>query len=174
MKISDIYNKHSEDFTDMEDWCSEQYEQYFSDYFKIQSFLYKKWIRDSSKFTEEELEWIMTDLPLELCEVAEVLNKYRLKRDSIKLQIKSVRNISTNSSEDSTDIDKSDTFYDSLLMIALDSVITRVENQISSSRELIMGAKKIWDRRKSNVTPVQEVVPESENTELPDYTEGMK
>ena len=53
-----------------------------------------------------------------------------------------------------------------VLHAAYVSIVTRVENEQTFAKELIMGAKKVWDSRRSadNSNPVGLVVPE-----LPEY-----
>ena len=51
-----------------------------------------------------------------------------------------------------------------LMNIVYNCVIDKVEHQLSFSKELIMGAKKVWDARKRTEQPV---IPEVNN--LPDY-----
>ena len=51
------------------------------------------------------------------------------------------------------------------MSIIYTAVVTRVEIDIAFSKELIMGARKVWDaRRRSEDAPVGEIPPE-----LPDY-----
>ena len=55
---------------------------------------------------------------------------------------------------------------DEIAVMVYSSLIDRIEGELSFSRELIMGSKKLWDARRSNATnPVAPVVPE-----LPEYT----
>ena len=58
---------------------------------------------------------------------------------------------------------------DKILILAYDNLITRVEKEMSYSRELIMSAKKIYDVRRNTEqsNPVSEV--SSKQNDLPDY-----
>ena len=58
---------------------------------------------------------------------------------------------------------------DKILILAYDNLITRVEKEMSYSRELIMSAKKIYDARRNTEqsNPVSEV--NSKQNDLPDY-----
>lgn len=133
-------------------WCEEIYDKKFSRYFQNIVSLRSRLESKSRSITDEELEAILTSVPIDLFSVAEVLNQFRLSQEVVKLKVKAD--------------EKSDTDHDSMdhilagkiLQASYASVISRVESEISFSRELIMGAKKIWDgRRKAEESnPVNE------------------
>ncbi len=116
---------------------------------------------------------------MKLFSISENLNKVRLEAEVIKLRKKQVKadldkqaaqlvadkELSKDAVKSWVDTELAD--HD-ILLAAYNSLITRVESDISFSKELIMGCKKIWDARKrtEQSNPVSEVVP----SELPSYS----
>jgi len=149
-----------EDFESADNLVGEIYNKYFSRYFKKESDLYDKFRNADNLITDTELEWILISLPLDLKMVANALAQFKQHNEIVKLKIKQ-RKSTKQDNEDGMDEEFK------LMNIIYTSVITRVELEISFSKELIMGAKKVWDaRRSSEMTPVREIVPEQE---LPEY-----
>ena len=181
----------------MDSWCNQIYDSYFGGCYDLMNELSNKIISDKSgfiyvKLSDHELERIITELPMDLYTASESLNKLRLQSEIVRLKYKQVRREIINKAESKVkkilgerynDISKSEfmeivdreareeIFENELLIKAYDSVIARADNERSSCRELIMGAKKIWDsRRKSEESnPIGEV-----NTDLPDYKDVAK
>ena len=156
---------------DVASWCENQYDKIFSQYFDNVSDLYLRLTKTKTKITDEELEWVLTFLPLQLIAVSEDLSLYKLNNNNLKIYIKkleleSAHNSTAKTVTESKDIAYLDSASYRMLSNAYASVITRVENQINFSRELIMSAKKIWDSRKSTMeaSPINSV-----NVELEDY-----
>ena len=136
---------------------------------------------DIHPITDEELEYILTTFPLELFVISEQLNKIRLNSEVVKLKNKeTIEKLRNDAIAEATTqglnktqtneyvshvLNRSMVEYE-VLLSAYNSIITRVENEQTFSKELIMGAKKVWDaRRNTDLTnPVGEVVPE-----LPEY-----
>lgn len=153
-------------------WCNEIYDTQFSSYFEEERELYGRLKCKDRPITDEELSQILTIAPLNLFSVAEHLNKLRLRQEVIKLKNKQKKADIIKMSLEKTDTKKSAeanllTLEDELLSTAYSSIITRVENEISFTRELIMSAKKLWDarRRTESVNPVSEVnAPEDGST----------
>ena len=115
---------------------------------------------EESPINHTELEWILIELPMELFTLAESLNQLRLEYDIFKLEEKDLTKKSKKDSElGSTELELNRL---RAMISVYSAVITRVENEISYSKELIMGAKKIWDRYRAAEAsnPVGEVVPE--------------
>ena len=156
--ISNALESLQEDFKAADNLVDEIYNKYFASYFKKESSMYTRFKDSDVPINDTELSWIITALPMELFAVSNALAQFKQHNEIVKLKIKQRKN-----SENSDGLDEE---Y-KLMTIIYTSVITRVEQEISFSKELIMGAKKIWDaRRKSEqVVPVSEV-----NVELPDYT----
>lgn len=137
------------------------YTKYFGSYFLIQQELYQRVQDQSRPITDAELEKVLTELPLELIDVAESYAKFQLGEEVIKLRFK----------EESAD-KTSDAYKEYELMSKIYGAVNeRVHRQISFSRELIMSCKKIWDRRRDtdNANPVGPV-----DTTLPEYKEPNK
>lgn len=155
----------------------EIYENMFLECFEHVRNLAKRMRSNVVPIKDEELQWILVTLPLELFTVSESLNKLRLELELTKLDVKdcisSMRAYSKNDSD--SDVSHLNEILRNLQQdVAIyTSVIQRVENEISFSRELIMGAKKVWDSRRNSEAsnPVSEVVV---TPELPDYEPGTK
>ena len=156
-----IAEEYHEDMQTMSRWCDELYEQKFASHFSKMRELYSKLkLESGTTITDPELEWAITSFPLELFTVSESLNAVRLDYEMVKLKNKDKR---------SKVSDRGDLLENDIILAAYASVITRVENEISFSREFIMGAKKVWDsRRRVEKPPIDEVVPRTQ-VDLPDY-----
>ena len=118
---------------------------------------------------------------MELFSVAELLNKLRLQVEVIKLNNKEqIESIKSQMKEEGAQLELTKTEIQEcinqriasqmlefeVLLSVHNTVISRVENEQTFSKELIMGAKKVWDSRRSaeNSNPVKEVIPD-----LPEY-----
>ena len=159
-----IQSEYQDDMSHMQAWCDMIYQQQFASYFSTMRDLYDK--LKFSTISDSELEWAITSFPLELFKVSEALNSVRLNHEMVKLKNKEKR---------SKVADKSDMLENDILLAAYSSIITRVENEISFSREFIMGAKKVWDarRRAEASNPIGEVVPQTQ-IDLPNYMPDNK
>lgn len=176
-----IDSEYGEDIKAVDDWCEEIYTAKFSSCFAEVRNLYKKLSSKTHPITDDELEWVLTAFPLELFTISEELQKLKLKQEVVKLKNKEKRTEILKTFEDSklTATAKKDQAdlqmveYD-ILLTALNSVISRVENELTFSREFIMGSKKIWDARKrtETVNPIQEMNPSI--PDLPNYTMSDK
>lgn len=180
-KIEDVLATYDEDMKGVENWCNELYESRFSTYFQEIRTLYNTLSDKQEQISDTILEQILTDIPLSLFTVSERLNTLRTNCEVGKLKMREhealVRQTLFDEYTKDCGYSKSDipamvrdsVINDQIVIVALNGVINRVENEISFSRELIMSAKKIWDRRKNteNVNPVGPVVPEY--FDLPDY-----
>lgn len=185
--LGDILNEYADDLQSVINWCANTYDENFSFLFDNVKSLHDKLQTEKDKITDDDLEMILTDLPLALFSASEKLNGLRTTREVGKLKLKEKKLKKKeelykaiqdkNSPFSKSDIPSliNDSFIDDQVMqVALDGVINRVENEISFTRELIMSAKKIWDRRSSTdvVNPVGPIVPEYQN--LPDYSNFEK
>ena len=185
--LGDILNEYADDLQSVTNWCAKTYDENFSFLFENVKSLHDKLQTERDKITDDDLEMILTDLPLALFSASEKLNGLRTTREVGKLKLKEKKLKKKeelykaiqdkNSPFSKSDIPSliNDSFIDDQVMqVALDGVINRVENEISFTRELIMSAKKIWDRRSSTdvVNPVGPIVPEYQN--LPDYSNFEK
>ena len=150
-----------EDFESADNLVDEIYNKYFSRYFSRESEMYMKFRDADNPITDKELEWILISLPLDLKMAANSLAQFKQHNEIVKMKIKQ-RKSAKNDNADGLD----DEFK--LMNIIYTSVITRVELEVSFSKELRMGAKKVWDaRRSSDSAPIGEVV--IKEPELPEY-----
>ena len=182
MKINEfIQENYSEYIDDVESWVTAQYDKFFKECFDKVRKIHVSMKSQTRQISDSELEWILTELPLTLFSISENLNKVRLDMEVIKLRKKSikieleskasemVKEGEFNKTESKSWVDAELAEHD-ILISAYHSLITRVESEISFSRELIMGCKKIWDARRKteNSNPVSEVVPDNGES-LPSY-----
>ena len=173
--LDEISKEYADELDGLDDWVQSTYDSVFSKYFINQRSLHEKMLDVDKPITDSELESIMVDIPLQLFSVSEVLNNFRLKCEAIKLHIKDKEyNIVKDKSIDSSETKRKEyaahtVLEDKFLLSAYESVIARVEKEMSYSRELVMSAKKIWDGRKVNNNPIGEVNPEEDCEELPEY-----
>lgn len=164
---------------DVETWVDEQYNLKFKSCFDAVRSMHESMKSQTRQISDTELEWILTELPMQLFSISESLNKIRLECEVVKLRKKQIKSDLDASAADlvkSGELAKTETkaWVDTelaehdILLSAYNSLISRVESEISFSKELIMGCKKIWDARKRTETsnPVSEVVPK----DVPDYS----
>lgn len=124
---------------------------------------------------DESLEELLTSVPLILIDISEALADMQVRMNTVKLSLKDKKFRSkqdlVQSGEAKTSASElvAGEFYaDELLVNIYQTVIDTVEHDLSYGRELVMGAKKIWDRRRDaeNAVPIKESEPPS----LPEYT----
>lgn len=174
MSMREIANEYNEDIYEVKEWCDELYNEYFAIYFEKERELYVKLKDSQTPISDSDLEWILTTLPLELFDVAERLSTFKLNQEVIKLKIRRkeldmIQDLSTEVKSETKrkEVASVAVLEDKLITTAYSSIISRVESEISFTKELIMGAKKVWDARKSSSSPVGPVVLEET---LPEYT----
>lgn len=145
------------------DWMNTQYALRFAAYFEDLENLLDRMSSKSRPITDSELEFILIDLPLKLFSAAEEINSIKLNLEVVKLRNKKTLTEKIKTSKESTatmkkDVAESEMFEDKVLEFAYSCLLDRVDREVSYARELIMGAKKVWDsRRKSDVVnPVSE------------------
>lgn len=153
----------------MKAWCEDIYNTRFSSYFRDQRDIGSSIRSKSRPISDEELEKILTEVPMNLFDVSERLSELRTESEVIKLEVKRKEIELAKISSETTEVKRKEeaavlTTEDKILLMAYDNIITRVEKEMSYSRELIMSAKKIWDGRKSTTNPVGEIT-----SNLPDY-----
>lgn len=177
-----LQDQYKEYIDDIETWCNEQYNQYFKDCFDSVRKIHKSMESQVRAISDTELEWILTELPMTLFSISESLNKYRLEHEVIKLRKKRIKlDLDEEAKKLIEDkiLSKSDmkSWVDAelsehdVLLAAYSSVISRVESEISFSKELIMGCKKIWDARRKGeaANPVSPIDPRDVDN-IPDYS----
>ena len=176
-----IQETYQEYIDDIGTWVDTQYVKYFQSCFDSVRNIHKSMKSQTRAISDSELEWILTELPLQLFSISESLNKVRLDAEVIKLRKKTVKaeldktaaemvkNNELSKTEVKGWVDTELADHD-ILLAAYSSLITRVESEISFSKELIMGCKKIWDARKrtEQSNPVGEVVP----SDIPNYSQS--
>lgn len=171
--MTTIVNKYQDDMDAVNDWCDEIYNEKFASFFDKVRQLYNKFQDREKPITDTELEDIMTNLPLELFSVSENLNNLRASCEVVKLKRKEKRITAVRNSAGKNDTARNqdadmEVLEDDILLLGFSTIIQRVENEISFCRELIMGCKKVYDRRRSteNVHPVGV-------SDIPEYTPAI-
>ena len=160
---TDIYR---EEIVGMIDWIQHEYDAEFATYFKDVRNMFKRLQSEEKPITDKELNWILINLPMTLFDVSEKLSKFDVTSEIIKLKIKEQEaDIIKNSSEKTATAKKAEAesklVEPKVLLTVYQALINRVENEMDFAKELIMGAKKIWDSRRKTeqsnpVTPVAE------------------
>lgn len=185
ISINESYEAREDDIQEVIDWCDETYDTNFAPYFEDVYSLRKELDSKSHPITDESLERILTYVPIQLFSVSEMLSKFTLSLEVLKLKMKETEHEVAKNSTASTATKRQEEaaisiLGDKLLITAYQSILTRVEKEMSYTRELIMGAKKVWDarRRTDGSMPVGEIDssdydyrPPAGNmgTPLPDY-----
>lgn len=162
-----------EDTNSVVDWVESQYQLNFSEYFDDLHYLSHRISSKSMPITDKELESILIDLPLKLFSVAEQINRVTLNLEVIKLKNKKTLTEKIKASQESTatlkkDVAEAEMLEDKVLELAYSCLLDRVQREVSYSKELIMGAKKVWDTRRKGdaANPVSEV----SSSKTPIYT----
>lgn len=167
--LRQLAEEYKADLDEINDMAEEIYKKNFSNYFQVPKNLAAK-LRSGSDISDNDLEDVLITVPLKLFEASESLNKFRLSLEVLKTRIRDKRVELTESIEQS--YQAQDTKYtqsqvskavdyemsgDNLLISLYESIIKRVENEISFTKELIMSSKKLFTARSENVMPVGEV-----------------
>lgn len=170
--LSSVETKLKDALGDVGMWSEREYQEKFSHYFKGVMDMYSSIGSDGSKLSDDQLEWVLSDVPIQMMLVSEELSKYKLNDECLKLYMKNEERDAAENSDAKTASARKEEAAASIidykiLHSAYASVISRVESEITFSRELIMSCKKIWDsrRRTYEANPISTV-----DTELKDYT----
>ena len=142
MKISTIEDTYSEDFEDVLNWSKRTYDDMFSSFFEDMKELNKRLESNRRQITDDELENILTNIPLKLYSAAEKLNELKLRIEVIKLRIKKDKHASFANSDASSQVARKEeaalsVAEDEMLLKVYTSLIERVESEISFSKELL-------------------------------------
>ena len=172
----ELAQKYKKEIEDTANWVVETYDREFSEYFKEVDRLYTKFNSGYEKITDEDLEEVMSTIPLKLFEVTERLAKYRAFAEFIKYKIKEKRNQAFKDSDQKTQALKKEdadsaVAEDEFFLKLHNIMIEMVESKMSYSRELIMSAKKIYTARKQtelNSKFIESKVTQQNDT-LPEY-----
>lgn len=159
--MTDRWDTLYQDSNEVAEWADKMYNELFSKYFNLIEEVHLELQDKLVQISDTSLSHILLDLPIELINVSEDLATFKLRCESIKLDIKQREQSLVESSELLTKTAKEEAAAkavaeDKLMLKATAIIIERVEREISFARELIMSAKKIWDarRRTENVNPV--------------------
>lgn len=169
MNFTCIESQYQQDIDVVIQYQNEIYDNMFSKEFlevkRLSDMIKKSGYRSPS---DEVLEIILMDVPLKLFDVAEKLNQLELTLQVLKLKLKEKKielkhdeNVSNMNSSQISEFISVNTIEDELMISIYSKLIERVNSQISYSKELIMSAKKLWDRRKDaeSAMPVAPVDP---------------
>ena len=172
MNLKETLKAISREVDEVNQWAEEEYNKYFAKFFKGEVDLYNKMRTVKSQITDEELEWVLSYLPMELFAVSEQLSKMKTAQEVIKLHIKEVERDYIKSHTEGSETKRKEeatasTAEDRLLVSIYDSIVERVVREMSFSKELIMSAKKIWDARRADGIPLPDVNIDPER--LPEY-----
>lgn len=168
-----IDNFYQEDILGVTSWCEDKFNKLFASSFQKVDELYRAMESKSQPITTEQLEWALTEFPLDLYVVAENVSQLKLEAEVIKLKNKQLKKDLTDNYRDVakgselTEHVNYKMIENEIVLAAYNSLIARVESKLAYSREFIMGAKKIWDARvkTTTVNPISEVNAE----DLPEY-----
>lgn len=176
MQINEfVQENYAEYINDIASWVDAQYNKNFRCCFDAVRRIHQKMESQIRTISDVELEWILTELPMMLFSISESLNRVKLESEVIKLRKKSIKAETEKKAAELVkegQLVKADvkSWVDTelvdhdVLLSAYTSLIGRVDSEISFSKELIMGCKKIWDSRRKteNSNPVGEVVPSNQ------------
>ena len=168
INIKDVIDATMSGIAELDEWCEEIYQSNFAPYFTKVRDLYTKLKRSEDiPISDDDLSKILIDIPLDLFSASEAVHKLKTHQEIMKLNTKYNKLV-----DDGNDADKAYAQTMEAVTKAFENIINRAEKEISYCRELIMGAKKIWDARRH----IEAVMPVAENSEekdspkkLPEY-----
>lgn len=170
MGIKEVELIVSEDIDAASNWVSSVYNDIFAEYFDDVRDLSTRMKSKIHPISDQELETVLTILPLDLFEVASKLSDIKLNYEVIKLHNKKehteVVKKSTATTVTQRNAEADAAMSDNrVLELVYETLIERVEKEVSYSRELIMTAKKIWDgrRKAEQAVPISPVDMQSEH-----------
>ena len=176
MNLNQLHDKYRDDIDSVNEWANNQYEMTFASHFSQVHSMYDKLKSNNSPISDDELEWILTWLPLELMNVSEKLSQLKNTQEVIKLGIKKKENeITTSETEGGMSTTKAKEIAadavseDKILLSVYDSIYERVSRQVTFAKELIMSSKKIWDARRNSEQSMPSI-PSSDADALPEYS----
>ena len=157
---------YQEEINGMLEWIQHEYDREFASYFKDVRDMFKRLQSEEKPITDKELNWILINLPMTLFDVSEKLSQTDVSAEIIKLRIKEQEaefiKQSTEKTATAKKAEAESKLAEPKMMLAVyQALINRVENEMTFAKELIMGAKKIWDSRRKTeqsnpVAPVNE------------------
>lgn len=169
--MKEIIDATFEGADDLVEWCDEIYNENILPHFKEVNEFYEKIEKSEWRpISDDDLEMILTTLPLRLYSATEAVNRLGIHHSVMKFNAK--RGI------DVEDEDARKMTIQAMQAVAnaYETIIDRAEREMMFCRELIMAAKKIWDARKRSegIMPVSEVVPTITDSKLHGYKAGGK
>lgn len=176
MGLKEVELLVSADISDAHDWVDSKYEELFAEYFCEVRVLSARMKSKIQPISDQELESVLTILPLDLFEVASKLSDIKLNYEVIKLHNKKEHTEAVKQSTASTATQRNAeadvaTADNRVLELVYETLIERIEKEVSYTRELIMAAKKIWDgRRKAEQSVPIEPVDTQSRPEHSPYT----
>ena len=168
ISIKDAIDATMAGIAELDEWCEEIYQSNFAPYFTKVRELYTKLKRSEDiPISDDDLSKILIDIPLDLFSASEAVHKLKTHQEIMKLNSKYSKLVDGND-----DVDKANAQAMEAVTKAFENIINRAEKEISYCRELIMGAKKIWDARRhtESVMPISETDDEKPKAKkLPEY-----
>jgi hypothetical protein len=151
------------------EWIEQEYKVRFSEYFNGVRDLYKRLQSESRPITDDELSRILINLPMTMFDVSEKLNELKVATEVMKLKLKEMEaDLISKSAAKTATAKKAEAELKltepKILYEIYRTLIQRVENELAFAKELIMGAKKIWDGRRKT----EQIMPVDINN-LPEY-----
>ena len=175
MNLNYLNAKYKSDIDSVNEWAEDQYQKTFAQHFSQVNSIYDKLKSNNSPISDDELEWILTWLPLELMNVSEKLSELKNTQEVIKLGIKKketqIANSETEGGSSATkakEIAANAVSEDKVLLSVYDSIYERVSRQVTFAKELIMSSKKIWDARRNSEQSMPSI-PSNDPSDLPEY-----
>lgn len=180
-------NIYHEDMDAVNGLADDLYNKLFASNFSQVQNIYRRMKSNDSPITDEELEYVITMLPLELFEVSEGVNRIRLDlevaklkkkgdipdiRDQLRSEAEFGRMNKTATAQYIQDRLPKMTLASDILIAIYSSIISRVERESTFAKELIMGAKKVWDSRRS--AEQSSPIGPTDVDDLPDYKPDSK
>lgn len=153
MELKEVELSVSADINDAREWIDLKYNELFAGYFEEVRSLSVRMKSKIQPISDQELESVLTNLPLDLFEVASKLSDIKLNYEVIKLHNKKEHTEVVKQSTAKTATQRNAeadvaTIGNRALELVYETLIERVEKEVSYTRELIMAAKKIWDGRR--------------------------
>lgn len=156
-KLQSLEEYYQSSIEAVESYSNELYEKNFSKLFEDVTNLKNRYSDTKTPITDSELEIILTTVPLRLFDISEKMNDLSLRyevicaknkekrsqlMDSIRSEFPKLKVTELKNIVDSKLIDNE------LFSLIYSNLLSRIDSEISTCKELIMGAKKVWDRRK--------------------------
>lgn len=172
MSIKNIISEYEPLIYDIEEWADEQYLRRFEPYFcEMRNLMYAMERKDLA-ITDDELKKILIDVPFKLFQAAEAISSMTLALEAIKskgkqYELDAASGAITKEENAKLQIDNR------LVVSSYTAVLERANRECSYARELIMGAKKVWDsRRRADTSMPVGIVgdDDSPGQDLPPYT----